>query len=388
MNHNYPTALIDVSEGNFRSSVTIRLLEILDAARLPFSIRNAKNKDLATTEFLYNRAVPTTRYGYGRLIALTEYSDPIRISLCSKGLSIADGYWLKKEKERVTWGQINYYDNGFDSYIGDYIFHKYNLKKKHKLNSPDLTTPGKLRKIWRKDSGNIYLLKMADPDKDECIYNELIGTEILKRLCKDINIPFVRYKKDSVNGKPICYCMNFLDKHTEFISAYELALSRKKPSNIGIEQHLLERMEYFKVPGYLETMKVMRLFDYISSNTDRHLMNFGVLRNVDTLEYIGFAPIFDNGGCLWSDEKGFSIENRSNEEKSARATLSLNINLEDYNLDALNDIGDVIEKYYRTAKINKDRIEIIKRFLKYRIDVIKDEYNKDKFRNLELDFER
>ena len=388
MNHEYPTAHIDISDGNHRSPVTVKLLEILDAARLPFSIRYADDKDLATTEFLYSRAIPDGRYGYGRLIALTEYSDPMRISLCARGISLADGFWLKKEKDRITWKSINYYDNSFDCFVGDYIFHKRNSKTKHKLDSPDLTIPGRLRKIWRKYGDQIYLLKMADPHKEECIYNELIGTEILTRLCKYKKTPFVKYRMDTVNGIPICYCKSFLDKKTEFISAYELALSKRKPAHVSLEGHLLERMKHFNVPDYLETMKVMRLFDYISSNTDRHLLNFGVLRNVDTLEFTGVAPIFDNGGSLWSDERGFSIESRENEEKSARAVLSLNIDIDDYNLDALNDIGDVIENHYRAAKIDKDRIDITKRFVKYRMDVLNKEFYEKKDRVLELDFER
>lgn len=42
----------------------------------------------------------------------------------------------------------------------------------------------------------------------------------------------------------------------------------------------------------------MLVLDYLIANEDRHLNNFGLLRNVDTLEWIGFAPIFDSGTSL------------------------------------------------------------------------------------------
>lgn len=37
----------------------------------------------------------------------------------------------------------------------------------------------------------------------------------------------------------------------------------------------------------------MILTDFVISNTDEHLLNFGVLRDADTMKLIGPAPIFD-----------------------------------------------------------------------------------------------
>lgn len=42
----------------------------------------------------------------------------------------------------------------------------------------------------------------------------------------------------------------------------------------------------------------MLVLDYLIANEDRQLNNFGLLRNVDRLEWIGFAPIFDSGTSL------------------------------------------------------------------------------------------
>ena len=42
----------------------------------------------------------------------------------------------------------------------------------------------------------------------------------------------------------------------------------------------------------------MILFDHIIHNTDRHERNFGVIRNPDTLEITGFAPLFDSGSSF------------------------------------------------------------------------------------------
>ena len=39
--------------------------------------------------------------------------------------------------------------------------------------------------------------------------------------------------------------------------------------------------------------------DYLISNTDRHMNNIAIMRNPDTLELLGFAPIFDSGNSMF-----------------------------------------------------------------------------------------
>lgn len=38
--------------------------------------------------------------------------------------------------------------------------------------------------------------------------------------------------------------------------------------------------------------------DYLLTNTDRHMNNIAIVRNPDTLEVYGFAPIFDSGNSI------------------------------------------------------------------------------------------
>ena len=39
--------------------------------------------------------------------------------------------------------------------------------------------------------------------------------------------------------------------------------------------------------------------DYLLTNTDRHMNNIAIVRNPDTLEVLGFAPIFDSGNSMF-----------------------------------------------------------------------------------------
>ena len=42
----------------------------------------------------------------------------------------------------------------------------------------------------------------------------------------------------------------------------------------------------------------MYILDFLIMNEDRHLNNFGIIRDVNTLKWLDIAPIFDNGQSL------------------------------------------------------------------------------------------
>ena len=47
----------------------------------------------------------------------------------------------------------------------------------------------------------------------------------------------------------------------------------------------------------------MIFVDAITGNDDRNLGNIGLIRNVNTLKFIGPAPLFDFGAAYWSGGK-------------------------------------------------------------------------------------
>ena len=42
----------------------------------------------------------------------------------------------------------------------------------------------------------------------------------------------------------------------------------------------------------------MIILDFIMANEDRHLGNFGVIRDVESLQWVAICPIFDTGRSL------------------------------------------------------------------------------------------
>ena len=52
------------------------------------------------------------------------------------------------------------------------------------------------------------------------------------------------------------------------------------------------------ISGVAHALDQMMVLDYLIANEDRHLNNFGLLRDPDTLDYLGPAPLYDSGSSL------------------------------------------------------------------------------------------
>lgn len=83
------------------------------------------------------------------------------------------------------------------------------------------------------------------------------------------------------------------------VPAWQLLRTRVKPSHISLYQHYLERCESLGIPGAEQAMARQIVVDFLLLNEDRHLGNFGAVRQTDTLDYTESAPLFDTGSSLW-----------------------------------------------------------------------------------------
>ena len=60
--------------------------------------------------------------------------------------------------------------------------------------------------------------------------------------------------------------------------------------------------EALGIPGVIPFLDRMIVLDFIIANEDRHLNNFGAVRDAETLEWRGMAPIYDSGSSLGYDK--------------------------------------------------------------------------------------
>lgn len=97
-------------------------------------------------------------------------------------------------------------------------------------------------------------------------------------------------------------CEDFVNGDIELVPAWRVIQTQKKSNSISVYQHFVNCCKALGVNDAIPFLDRMIVLDYIVANEDRHLNNFGLLRNAETLEWCGFAPIYDSGSSLGYDK--------------------------------------------------------------------------------------
>ena len=249
---------------------------------------------ISTTEqlqrWITNRCIPFTRQGLNReLVTIT----PFEYMLQNMGLSLTDHYWICNIENVCTWESINLYVNDFKA--------RYSLNISDDINIvPSATLKGDLKKKWIiEQDGTRYLVKGNYNNTCRQSISEVLATEIHKRQNKFMYTPykFVRIKNDGTEVIG-CACPNFTNINTEFVPAIDIVRYLKVPNNMSLYEFYIEVCKRYDLDlrSYLE-YQIMT--DFIITNTDRHLNNFGILRDSKTLKFLSYAPIFDSGNSMF-----------------------------------------------------------------------------------------
>ena len=112
-------------------------------------------------------------------------------------------------------------------------------------------------------------------------------------------------------------------------------------------QHFINCCEALGIKDTVPFLDRMIVLDYIIANEDRHLNNFGLLRNAQTLEWYGFAPVYDSGSSLGYDKVAGQIRTERDIEckpfkKHHAEQLKLVSDFSWINFDRLTDVEELI----------------------------------------------
>lgn len=305
MNKNQKILLIEYNSYN----VISQIYEIYNIEYAPLAVFNAsKNKSFSLTkavnDWFRSRGIPSWRKDLEKLLDKLGVSSSDELLNKSYGLSLSDQYWLKEVNSDVKWEDINFFTNDFEyeAYLDASL--DSNSKSKISLDknifrSPNNTTDGMLQKGWIIENGKRVLVKGTYTSNKEEPINEYLASQI----CKRLDFDYCNYEVEwSDKTKLISKCNDFINENEELISAYDIYNSEKKPNNINDYEFYIQILEKHNVPNARENMENLFVLDYLMLNNDRHLKNFGVIRNVNTLKWERVAPIFDTGESMQCDK--------------------------------------------------------------------------------------
>ncbi|WP_067139430.1 HipA domain-containing protein [Oceanivirga salmonicida] len=271
---------------NFKNIEKLEILKIYkDFSKLrPLDLEN----DIDSLEkFIKNRRIPNNRENFDKIINTLPYENRnlltsyIDISLA---LSLNDSYWLVPKNSKFLWKDYNLYNNNFSKLISETAFFGIEHSIKMLTTSPEYTTNGAIKKCWyRYDNGKTVLFKSNSVEyanRGKEAYTEFYTGQVAKYFDFD----YVKYDLVNYKGNIVSACDIFTSEKISYVPIFKV-LDKKDNNN-------LEKIN--EIMGY-DFMADMLVFDSLIGNIDRHLGNFGLLRNNDTGEILRPAPIFDNG---------------------------------------------------------------------------------------------
>ncbi len=357
-------------EYNTTFNIIEKIYEIYHIDYAPLSILNStktkgSNVLKDTNNWFKGRGIPSWRKDLEKLLEKLNVSSPEELSNKAYALSLSDQYWLKEENSNISWKDINFFTNDFEyeAYLEaslDSSSNSTHSTDKAILRSPNNTTDGMLQKGWIIEDGKRVLVKGTYTQSREEPLNEWLASNISKRLGFD----YCDYRVEwNAKTKLVSKCDNFITEDEEIISAYDILKSEKKPNNINDYEFYISILEKHHVPNARKNIENMFIVDYLMLNTDRHLKNFGIIRNVNTLEWVRTTPIFDTGQSMECDkyinEINFSHGSGkffTNTNKDYEDILHiLGTNICDIHI---NDLDGLCEEYRTLLEKYKDKIDL------------------------------
>lgn len=329
----------------------------------------------ALNQWWTGRCIPTTRIGIREALEALGLSSPQLLPLRSYGLSLSDHYWICPQDAGVIWDTINFYDNPFSDNVGSVLFGQPKPSSGFDFCSPDNTTDGYLRKCWKIVDGARCLIKGGSAPFQQQPFNEVIATGIMERL----NIPHVPYRLLWSNGQPYSVCTDFVTPDTELVTAWQVMQTQKKSNSQSVYQHFISCCQALGVDNVVPALDQMLVVDYLLANEDRHLNNFSLLRNPETLEWLGMAPIFDSGTSLGYDRTAERVpmdhdvvckpfKNHHDQQ------LKLVSSLDWVDFEALSDLDELVRDTLSGSLaqgcVGADRIEAIAQAVQQRVQLL------------------
>lgn len=287
-----------VAEYNDVLKVFTYIYEIKNIDYAPLILFNSYNNDKNITPVLTNwfkgRSIPSWRDDLDLLLVKLNISSPEELLDKAFGLSLSDQYWVKPADSNIEYKDINFFEHSFkDSEFTNATFSSgVDSSTKICLISPNNTTDGRLKKTWIIENNKRYLLKGGYKNEVMQSFNEVLASMI----CERLGLNHIKYIIEVINEKVVSKCECFINTDTELIPAHQILYEIQKKENVYEEY--IKILENKGINNVREKLENMFILDYLILNEDRHLNNFGIIRNVNNLNWIDIAPIFDNGQSL------------------------------------------------------------------------------------------
>ncbi len=385
MNKNTEVLLTEYESG---LGVFTKIIEVYNIDYSPYILKSFYEKDdinnnpfrTNLSDWFKGRGIPSWRDKLDLLLHRLGIIAPSELLDKAMGLSLSDQYWLKPYNSNIEYDDINFFDHDFDySEFMEASLSKNSktIVKEASLKTPNNTTDGMLKKAWIIEKGTRYLLKSGYRNEILQPFNEILASEI----CDRLGFKHVEYTLDTYKDVVVSKCPCFINKDTELITCYQIRNNMKRHDNEEDYEDYIKVLEDNGIKDARTKIENMYILDFLIMNEDRHLNNFGIIRDVNTLKWLDVAPIFDNGMALnvpyySDDEVIIAGEGRFfYEVKPFDEIIKIVSDLKRINISKLDGIvewfDDLLHQYQNITKMSDKRIHLLCVLLNRQINKLK-----------------
>lgn len=336
------------------------------------------------SEWFSSRGIPKWRDKLDILLHRLNINAPNELLNKSFGLSLSDQYYIKPYDLDIRYEDINFFDNDFDysEFLEASLSKNSNiLVNASSLKSPNNTTDGMLKKAWIIENNVRYLLKSGYKNELLQPFNEVLASEI----CKRLGFNHVEYTLDIYKDVIVSKCPCFINKETELITCHQIRNNMERHNNINDYEDYINLLQENGIKNARIEMENMYILDFLIMNEDRHLNNFGIIRNVDTLKWISCAPIYDNGQSLnieYYDEEEIAISGEGRffyEVKPFDEIIKVVKDIKRIDVNKLDGLvewfDNLLHEYQSVTKFSNSRINMLCILLNRQINKLRDLIN-------------
>ena len=299
MHKNIPVALMEISEDGILGSYRINEAE---KDHIPLG---GQMNDMKFHDWWKDRAIPKTRHGAKTALQRLGYTSTNSALVDNLALSLSDCYWIRPRGEELTWEDVNLFTNDFIDTFGEITINKDQIIDiRNKTRFSCAASQGELQKKWCIDTdGRRYMVKGNYGQSYQQSLNEIFATKLheSQNYANYTEYMLTKLKVEGDIDGLGCLSYDFCSEKIECISAWELLQTIKTRQNESYYYPLKKVCLELGISDEMFTsfMDYQIMTDYLLSNTDRHMNNISIMRNPDTLEILGFAPIYDSGNSMF-----------------------------------------------------------------------------------------
>ena len=275
------------------------------------------------------------------------------IALTYRCLSLTDIYWVRQKKEKISFDEVNLYENHLDNALVDVSLKgkQLTVHNEHLENefAKDLSTNGCFPKAWIRNNDHFQLYKDGGR---EVVKNEILASKV----CQCFDCKQVTYTLGEYDGEPVSVSDIMTTKERSIVSreAFEIYAVNKD----------IDPMKYIlKLDAY--SFYMMNILDYLVGNVDRHWGNWGFLMDNQKNKPLSLHPLMDFNQSFQAYD---TIEGAR-----CQTVLPLHISQKEAAVEAVKKIGmnqitEIDPAWFagkeKEYKMLQDRLHILKTYVK------------------------